>query len=183
MRGRGGGSGEKPPEIEWEASEVVKKSVPRSPAGEVSGKTTAIRRENPKKDQHELNLDVVDRAAATKKPVMLFFAKAGNKDSLTMEKLVFGQNGIVEFAKNFHAVKVDSDAVDGAILKRYRVRSAPTVVFLDYQGNIVSLLAGKVTPKKLQAAMAAVVAKNKKLPPEKGPVVARAEPEEEKEEK
>jgi hypothetical protein len=161
----GGGSGEDLPKINWESTAVVKKSQPSSSEPAVApGKTVAVKNGarltgKGSADRPDLTLDVIERAQDSKKPVLLFFT-AGNRDALTMENLVLGQKGIVEFAKNFHAVKVDLQKMDRAILNRYQVKAAPAVVFLDSRGNLLQTLAGRTTPTLLQKAMKSALEKS-----------------------
>jgi len=122
--------------------------------------------EKKKKSKVEKELCVLERAYATKLPVMLYFHAAKNrvmrKHCSTMDKLIFRQKPLTALGRNFHACRIDAEKVDKDIIKTYKVKTAPTLLFLDYEGKVVRRMTGRIAPQSLQKVMTAVVVQNKK---------------------
>jgi len=113
-------------------------------------------------------LDVFDRAAESQKAVMLFIvmkdkSSALGKASLSMENLVFRNQKIFDAAQSLHAVKLGVKELPKALLKSLRVRTAPTVIFLDHRGKVITRVVGKSKPSKMLAIIKAVLKRNEKL--------------------
>ena len=180
--GSGGAAQEPPPTIDWESTkaEKVKEDKPeRVATGQGSESSSTADAEEPekkkgllfarkKKDKPTVELDVLERARESGKPILLFLVtgdanSAMGKASLTMNNFVFRNQKVFDAAQKLHPVKIDVKDVPKEILKRYKVRTAPTVVFLDFQGKVLTRIARKSKPAKMLAVMNAVIKHNEKL--------------------
>jgi thioredoxin-related protein len=116
----------------------------------------------------QVSLTVLDEARESGKPVMLFFS-APDKDSalgkqcLTFENFVLRNQKIFDEAQKFHRVKIDPTKFRREVLKQYKVKTAPTVVFLSYDGKIITKIQAKSNPTRFLQTLKAVLAKNAKL--------------------
>jgi thioredoxin-related protein len=99
---------------------------------------------------------------------MLYFhaskSKSMAKNCSTLDRLTFRQKGVTSLSRQFHSVRLDATKVDKALLKRFKVKTAPTVVFIDKNGKPLKKVSGKsaTSAKVLVAVMKAVLKKNKK---------------------
>ncbi len=89
------------------------------------------------------------------KPILIFFAKSRNvlefsdkvKDpeveaTVEFDKEIFGRAAVTQFAKEFICIKVDLRKADmGFLAKTYSVRTAPVIIILDFNNNVLYRLA------------------------------------------
>lgn len=113
-------------------------------------------------------LTVLDDARESGKPILLFFSApdkttALGRQCLTFENFVLRNQKIFDAAQKFHRVKLDPTKVDRAILKQYKIKVAPTVLFLSYDGRVLTSVKGKSKPDAFLKALNAALAKNAKL--------------------
>jgi len=112
----------------------------------------------------ELDLDVIERARSSGKPIMFYVhgncTGPADEACKTMVNLVLRQKPIVTLATNFHAVEIDASKLDASLGERYKLKVSPSVVFVDYQGKVLTVLRGKQSPKQLTASMQSVLAEN-----------------------
>jgi hypothetical protein len=99
---------------------------------------------------------------------MLFFhvndlSTAMGKRSKSMENFVFTNQRIHDTALKFHSVKIDAQAVDKGILKRYKIKTAPTVVFISSTGKVLTKVVGASKPDQMYRKMQVVLQANAKL--------------------
>jgi hypothetical protein len=111
---------------------------------------------------------VLDDARDQEKPVMLFFSKGDSesplgKQCLSFENFVLRNQKVFDAAEQFLRVKLDPFSVDRAILKQYKVKTAPTVVFLAYDGRVLGRVVAKSKPDRFLKAMQGVLLKNEAL--------------------
>lgn len=142
---------------------------PKAPEREATGTgSQKIAKKKSDKSADKPHLAVLDESSADHKPILLFFAVDDkthplSTKSLTMDNFVFTNKKINDASKDFHMIKVDPRKVDKAILKQYKVRTAPTVVFLAYNGKVMTRVVNKSKPAKMLALMKAVAKKNKSM--------------------
>ena len=86
------------------------------------------------------------------------------KSCSTLDLLTFRQKGVTGLSRQFHSVRLDAEKVDKALLKRFKVKTAPTLVFVDKNGKALKKVSGKsaTSVKALVAVMKAVLKKNAK---------------------
>ncbi len=103
--------------------------------------------------------------------MLLYFhadkSKSMAKNCATLDRLTFRQKGVTGLARQFHPVRLDASKTDRALLKRFGVRTAPTLVFVDRNGKALKKVSGKsaTSVKALVAVMKAVLKKNAKTSP------------------
>jgi thiol:disulfide interchange protein len=144
--------------------------------------TTTVRKKAQKKAEKkakgaELTLTVLDDARESGKPIMLFFSAPGKdtalgKQCLTFENFVLRNQKIFDQAQKFHRVKIDPTKFKREVLKKYKVKVAPTVVFLSYDGSIITKIQGKSKPAQFLNTLKAVLAKNLKLAKKAGKTIS-----------
>jgi tetratricopeptide (TPR) repeat protein len=96
------------------------------------------------------------------KPLFVYFFKKTNiaafgarkknpqiKDCEAMAK-EFKMRALTTILREFVCVRIEMDKADSTILKKYRVRKAPTAVLVDLKGKTVWSCAGKFTWKKVE---------------------------------
>ncbi|PKN29466.1 MAG: cytochrome C biogenesis protein [Deltaproteobacteria bacterium HGW-Deltaproteobacteria-21] len=82
--------------------------------------------------------DLLSRASADGKPVMLDFYADWCSPCKILEKSVFREPEVVELSRGFVAMRVDlttRDEGEDEVLSRYKIRGVPTVLFLDKAGK------------------------------------------------
>ncbi len=102
-------------------------------------------------------------AAAEGKPSLLYFRKSGSPLCAKFEKLVFGEEKVVDAAQRFSPVWLDH-MVAPILFSRYGVTKVPAIVFLSPAGVEVGRVDGTIAPSDLQARMLGVVEKEKSVP-------------------
>jgi thioredoxin-related protein len=132
------------------------------------GIKSRARHKKSKKSLINVDLTVIDEASNSGKPIMLFFhvsdeSIAMGKRSKSMENFVFTNQRIHDTALKFHSVKIDAQAVDKGILKRYKVRTAPTVIFISSTGKVLTRVVGQSKPYQMLCKMKAVLQANERL--------------------
>jgi hypothetical protein len=131
-----------------------------------SGKTIVKPGGKTKDGKEALELDVIQRARASGKPVMFYVhgncVGEADKACKTMVNLVLRQKAIVKLSKGFHPVEIDASKLTRSLGKRYKLVVSPSVVFVDCRGKVMKTLPGKSSPRLLAAVMKAVIARNTK---------------------
>jgi thioredoxin-related protein len=142
------------PLVAWESTKWVEKKKPETggDAGGSSAKTAV--------NEAEKDLEIIERAAKSRKPILLYFTKDKCDDCRTMENLVLRQPIVVEASKTYHAVMLVEDFITKDLLKRYAVEVAPTLVILDYRGTTLAKATGRQSPRRLTALLKDAAAKN-----------------------
>jgi tetratricopeptide (TPR) repeat protein len=129
------------------------------------------------------------------KPILMYFCKSQNvlefsektKDpevlaTVDFDKEIFARFAITELAKEFINIKVDLRKADmGFLAKTYGVRTAPVIIILDFNANVLYRLASaklnfRQLGKCMETALKRVEGDVKKLAASKdeSPIVARA---------
>lgn len=122
-------------------------------------------------------LTVLDDARESGKPIILFFSApdkstALGRQCLTFENFVLRNQKIFDAANKFHRVKLDPTKIDRAVLKQYKVKVAPTVLFLSYEGKVLGRIQAKSKPDRFLKALNAALAKNAKLAKKAGKTIS-----------
>ena len=164
------------PEISWETSKVIDADAEKeegAATGSTGGTTIPVEKgkeeEKGKGREKKPQLDVFTRAAASRKPVFLYFTAKECAPCRTMEKLMMRQKAVVEEAKKFHSVMIATDYVKRDLLDEYKVKEAPTIILFDYEGKARRRLVGRQSNKTIEAAFKEVAKANTKLAEEKAP--------------
>ena len=165
-----GGAQEPPPTISWDSPSFKKLKKLAEETASKSDATTKVRKKAKQKKAvaDKMALTVLDDARESGKPILLFFSApdkntALGQKCLSFENFVLRNQKIFDAAQKFHRVKIDPTKVDRAILKKYRIKVAPTVLFLSYDGKVITQVKGKSKPDYFLKALNAALAKNAKM--------------------
>lgn len=152
------------PKIPWESTKWVEKTVVPEPSGKEPRKKAVsgtVRVE--KAPKTERILDVFERSATTRKPVLLYFTMKVCDTCRTMENLVLRQKAVVDQAKGYHSIQLVGDFITRDLLKKYDVKKAPTIVLLDFQGRKLATVVGRKSPRHLASLLAKIRARNSQI--------------------
>jgi len=109
------------------------------------------------KEAPTVGLSIIDEAKRSGKPVLVFIYSAGDKRCTSIEKFIFSSPGVVSLSTQFHSVRLDAKTIDKALLKRYRVRRVPTMLFLAPNGRRLATCGAKSSPARFAALMKKVL--------------------------
>jgi thiol:disulfide interchange protein len=114
----------------------------------------------------------INSALATGTPVMVFFyasepadssdkkAVKVAKNSDKFEDFMFGDAEVSNLCKEFVCIKIDITKDDNAELaKAFKVRSAPTVIFLSEDGGVLKRVSKSGKPGSVAQLMQAIIDK------------------------
>jgi len=107
-----------------------------------------------------MRLDVFDRAAASGKPVLLYFTAENCLSCRTMENLLLRQTNVVEKTKGYHSVMLAKDFITEDIIKQFKVDSTPTVILVDSTGQKYLRLPGRQYPLDFSRTLEQFAARN-----------------------
>lgn len=93
-------------------------------------------------------MEALDKARKENKPVFLDVYASWCGPCKKLKKSTFKDEEVGEyFNKNFICVAIDGETEEGkAILDKYKVRSYPTLIIADYEGNMRTKTTGFVKP-------------------------------------
>lgn len=91
------------------------------------------------------------KAKIEEKPIMIFFYTEWCGWCKSMDERVFPDQKMSDFSsKELVSVRIDAEKGEGlSLIKKYRVRSFPTIVFLSPHGNEIHRINGFLPPKSL----------------------------------
>jgi periplasmic divalent cation tolerance protein len=93
-----------------------------------------------------------ENARRLKNPVLAYVYLRGSDYCEKLEEGVLADKSVVAAAEEFVCVRIDT-AKDGDLTRRLDVRGAPTILFLDGEGNEMSRVAGLVDKEQLLAKL------------------------------
>jgi thiol:disulfide interchange protein len=98
-------------------------------------------------------------AAQQKRTLMAVFYTDWCQSCRQQERVAYRDPRVVSLASRMIAVKINPDRSDfyRQLEDRYRVRSYPTILFLDYRGRKLREVVGATTPERLADVMSAVL--------------------------
>lgn len=163
------------PKIQWEMTKWVEEAPPKERVDRPAAKSPSEKGPTvvaPKpgsesaapgkqaKQKPKMHLDVFDRAAATGKPVLLYFTAENCLPCRTMENLLLRQTNVVERTKGYHSVMLAKDFITEEIIKEFKVDSMPTVILVDAAGEKYVRLPGRQYPLDFSRTLATFAAQN-----------------------
>jgi thioredoxin-related protein len=91
------------------------------------------------------------KAKIEEKPILVFFYTEWCGWCKSMDEIVFSDRKLSEYSsKELVSVRVDAEKREGSsLIKKYRVRTYPTIVFLNHKGNEIHRINGFLPPKSL----------------------------------
>jgi thiol-disulfide isomerase/thioredoxin len=95
--------------------------------------------------------EILKRARAEKKPVLLDVVASWCGPCKMMDRTTFSDPAVVDWAKKVVPARFDAEKGEGRkIAARYAVRSFPTIIFVDGDGNEIDRLLGAFGPPEFK---------------------------------
>jgi thiol-disulfide isomerase/thioredoxin len=108
--------------------------------------------------------DVLKRARAEKKPVLIDVVAEWCGPCKMMDRTTFADPAVVEWARKVVPARFDAEKGEGRkIAARYAVRSFPTVIFVDADGNEIDRLLGAFGPPEFKTHGESIVTGKNRL--------------------